>query len=36
MLLYSGNKAYKEDDVDILPWRQGLSEISDFLRFPLR
>ena len=32
MLLYSGNKAYKEDDVAVLPWRQGLSEISDFLR----
>ncbi len=32
MLLYTGNKAYSENDVDILPWREGLSEILDFLR----
>jgi predicted AAA+ superfamily ATPase len=32
VLLYAGNKAYKEDDVEVLPWRQGLSEILDFLR----
>jgi predicted AAA+ superfamily ATPase len=31
ILLYAGNKAYKEGAIDVLPWRQGLSEILDFL-----
>ena len=32
ILLYAGNRAYKEGSIDVLPWRKGLSEIMDFLR----
>ena len=32
ILLYAGNKAYKEGFIDVLPWRQGLAEILDFLK----
>jgi hypothetical protein len=32
ILLYTGKNAYTDDDVEVLPWRQGLSEILDFLR----
>ncbi len=32
ILLYAGNKSYTESDVEVLPWRQGLSEILDFIR----
>ena len=32
ILLYSGNRAYTDGQVDVLPWRKALSEIMAFLR----
>src|SRR5205085_5870184 len=32
VLLYTGSRAYIEGAVAVLPWKQGLSEILDFLR----
>ena len=32
LLLYAGSRAYREDVVDVLPWREALSEVLDFLR----
>jgi uncharacterized protein len=32
ILLYAGNKAYKEGAIDVLPWRKALSEIFRFLQ----
>lgn len=32
LLLYAGPRAYKEGAVDVLPWREGLSEVLAFLR----
>ena len=32
ILLYAGNRAYKEGFVDVLPWREGLTEIAAFFR----
>ena len=31
ILLYTGDRAFREGRVDVLPWREGLSEITDFL-----
>jgi predicted AAA+ superfamily ATPase len=31
LLLYAGTRAYRDDDVSVLPWRQGLTEVADFL-----
>jgi hypothetical protein len=32
ILLYAGNRAYREGIVDVLPWREALTEIAAFLR----
>jgi predicted AAA+ superfamily ATPase len=32
ILLYGGNRAYKEGPIDVLPWVRGLSEVLDFMR----
>jgi predicted AAA+ superfamily ATPase len=32
VLLYAGSRAYNEDSIEVLPWRQGLSETLAFLR----
>jgi hypothetical protein len=32
ILVYAGNRAYREGPVDVLPWRKGLSEITAFLK----
>ena len=32
ILIYSGERNYKEDKIDVLSWKKGLAIVSDFMK----